>query len=55
MLSSSIDELLKVSKTTSPQNLFAYDCVTLYVVNGILNIFHRSGPRASDLKTESAT
>ena len=30
MLSSSLDALLKVSKTTSPQKLFAYDCVTLY-------------------------
>ena len=30
MLSSSLDTLLKVSKTTSPQKLFAYDCVTLY-------------------------
>ena len=31
MLSSSLDTLLKVSKTTSPQKLFAYDCVTLYI------------------------
>ena len=31
MLSSSLDTLLKVSKTTSTQKLFAYDCVTLYV------------------------
>ena len=30
MLSSILDTLLKVSKTTSPQKLFAYDCVTLY-------------------------
>ena len=30
MLSSSLDTLLKVSKTTYPQKLFAYDCVTLY-------------------------
>ena len=30
MLSSSLVTLLKVSKTTSPQKLFAYDCVTLY-------------------------
>ena len=30
MLSSSLDTLLKVAKTTSPQKLFAYDCVTLY-------------------------
>ena len=31
MVSSSLDTLLKVSKTTYPQKLFAYDCVTLYV------------------------
>ena len=31
MLSSFLDILLKVSKTTSSQKLFAYDCVTLYV------------------------
>ena len=31
MLSSSLDTLLKVAKTTSPQKLFDYDCVTLYV------------------------
>ena len=32
MLSSSLDTLLKVSETTFPQKLFAYDCVTLYVL-----------------------
>ena len=31
MLYSSLDALLKVSKTASPQKLFDYDCVTLYV------------------------
>ena len=31
MLSSSLDALLKVSKTTTPQKLFASDCVTLYI------------------------
>ena len=31
MLSSSLDTLLKVSKTTSPQKRFAYDCETLYI------------------------
>ena len=31
MLSSSLDKLLELSKTTSPQKLLAYDCVTLYV------------------------
>ena len=30
MLSSSLHEFFKLSKTTSPQKLFAYDCVTLY-------------------------
>ena len=31
MLSSSLNTLLKVSKTTYPQKLFTYDCVTLYI------------------------
>ena len=31
MLYLSLDTLLKVSKTTYPQKLFAYDCVTLYI------------------------
>ena len=31
MLSASRDTLLKLSKTTSPKKLFAYDCATLYV------------------------
>ena len=35
MLFSSLDTLLKVSKTTSPQKLSAYDCVTLYVNWGV--------------------
>ena len=35
MLSSSIDALLKVSKTTSDQKLFDYDCVTLYILMDI--------------------
>ena len=30
MLFSSLDTLLKVSKTISPNKLFDYDCVTLY-------------------------
>ena len=30
MLFSSLDTLLKLSKTTSPNKLFAYDCITLY-------------------------
>ena len=30
MLSSSLDTLLMMSKTTSPKKLFGYDCVTLY-------------------------
>ena len=33
MLSSSLDTLFKVSKTTSPQKIFTYDCVTLYIPN----------------------
>ena len=31
LLSSSLDTLLKVSRTTSPHKLFVYDCVTLYI------------------------
>ena len=31
MLSASVVTLLKVFKTTSPQKLFNYDCVTLYI------------------------
>ena len=41
MLSSSLDTLLKVSKTTSPKKLFAYNCVTLYVYFSILQIVYR--------------
>ena len=37
MLSSSLDVLLKLSKTTSPKNLFDYDCVTLYIQDGNIN------------------
>ena len=33
MLSSSLDTLLKVTKTTSPQKLLAYDCVTMYFLS----------------------
>ena len=32
MLSSFLDALLKLSKTTSPTKLFDYDCKTLYFV-----------------------
>ena len=31
MLSSSLFAMIKMSKTSSPQKLFDYDCVTLYV------------------------
>ena len=31
MLSSSLDTLLKASRTTSPRKLFGNDCVTLYI------------------------
>ena len=49
MLSSSLDTLLKVSKTTSPQKLFAYDYITLYpqiavggkVMYKVINIVHQ--------------
>ena len=33
MLSSSLDVLLKLSKTTFPKNIFDYDCETLYNVH----------------------
>ena len=43
MLSSSLDTLLKVSITTSPQKLFAYDCVTLYnVMQSDRNSFNKT-------------
>ena len=35
-LSSFLDTLLKVSETTSPQKLFANDCVTLYMAIGLI-------------------
>ena len=43
MLSSSLDTLIKLSKTTYPQKLFANDCVTLYqdfltTDGGVLNL-----------------
>ena len=31
MLSSSLSTMLKLSKTSFPEKLFDYDCVTLYV------------------------
>ena len=40
MLSSSLDALLKLSKTSSPQKLFDYDCVTLYLVKSDLSSVH---------------
>ena len=40
MLSSSLDTLLKVSKTTSPQKLFAYDCVFAVPIGAALLILH---------------
>ena len=39
MLSSSCNALLKLSKTTYPQKLFDYDCITLYIV---INVYFRS-------------
>ena len=45
MLSSSLDTLLKVSKTTYPQKLFAFDCVTLYMYaewSACQSVFHNS-------------
>ena len=34
-MSSSLDDLLKLSKTTSPQKLFPSDCITLYYTGGL--------------------
>ena len=45
MLYPSLDTLLKVSKTTSPQNLFVYDCVTLYHIRIIIKDVNSSGFR----------
>ena len=43
MFASSLDtllnKLLKVSKTTSPQTLFAYDCVTLYMAAAFSHLY----------------
>ena len=36
MLSSSRYTMLKLSKTTSPQKLFDYDCITLNVCQSLL-------------------
>ena len=44
MLSSYLDTLLKVSKTTSPQKLFVYDCVTLYHEVCLANLESRFQP-----------
>ena len=35
MLSSYLDALLKLSKTTSPQKLFPSDCITLHVYESL--------------------
>ena len=52
MLSSSLDTLLKGSKTTYPKKLFAYDCVTLYVhfeYAPTIDIKQLEEPAASDV------
>ena len=41
MLSSSQYAMVKLSKTSSTQKLFDYDCVTLYVYLGVI---HNSDP-----------
>ena len=38
MLTSSLDALLKLSKTSLPQKLFDYDSITLYLNLAKLNI-----------------
>ena len=41
MVSSSLNVLLKLTKTSSPQKLFDYDCVTLYIVSSnLLSCIH---------------
>ena len=54
MLSSSLDTFLKLSKTTYPQKLFAYDCVTLYIIYAhYSNSFHPKVPlNPNQVKTE---
>ena len=49
MLSSSLDTLLNLSKTTYPQKLFANDCVTLY------NIFLGSGTTLSSREIQGSS
>ena len=39
MLTSSLDKLFKLTKTTSSQKLFDYDCMTLYHIFGFLAFF----------------
>ena len=48
MLSSSLDTLLKVSKTTSPQKLFSYDCV-IWINGFMIGLYNMLfGPRILD-------
>ena len=47
MLSSSLDILLKVTKTTSLIKLFAYDCVTLYIEQCIKIYLHQNQLKTS--------
>ena len=43
MLSSSLDALFQLSKTTSPQKLFDYNCITLYTILQISCILREVG------------
>ena len=48
MLSSSQYNVIKLFKTTSPQKLFDYDCVTLHLLIGL----YRSKPATAGKGTE---
>ena len=41
MLSSSLYAMIKLSKKSSPQKLFDYDCVTLYVLYSVYKVEYR--------------
>ena len=53
MLSLSLDALFKLSKTTSPQKLFDYDCITLYSKTVSLAESTWQGPYLASSPTKS--
>ena len=56
MFSSSRDDSLKLSKTTSPQKLFPSDCSTLYVLssNIFIKVHYLRRKKEKKKKTESS-